>query len=237
MFNSTTLKKKSSGVFLDELRVRISHAVQGTAQPDFAPANFPWANETGPSFYIYSAHDTTIKAVLNGMRALSDPTPNPPYASSLAWEVVRLPSASHNHRSGRLRKQHANQLFVRIFYNKGLGDADPTSHISGPEPFNHTNIITDKIPGCESSGELCPLDKFMDSIKVISTTQGEWDAMCSPSVPSHGGGNENKNVSTSVLAGSIVGSVVASTLITALIGVSCYRKKQRDLFQYQTTED
>eukprot|EP01138_Halocafeteria_seosinensis_P009709 gb/GECG01009920.1/.p1 GENE.gb/GECG01009920.1/~~gb/GECG01009920.1/.p1 ORF type:complete len:526 (+),score=31.03 gb/GECG01009920.1/:1-1578(+) len=162
-WSTPEVQKASTGRMVDEVLSRMQAASVGAAQRGFRPVDYA-SPKSGPQLYLYSSHDTFLAAMFRSLNMDYRGSPNPPYLSTLVFELVRRP---------------VNQFFVRAFYNKGLGTYDRTN--SGerhPPPFSGSNIVT--FPGCEeqSVNGLCPLDKFISLLERKRLSQTEWDRMC-----------------------------------------------------------
>lgn len=72
MFSTKRLQKLAAGAFVSELMNRFRARQLGQAQPGWNPRDFPASLrtsqvETGPTLALYSAHDTTVAAVLSAL--------------------------------------------------------------------------------------------------------------------------------------------------------------------------
>jgi hypothetical protein len=114
----------------------------------------------------------------------------------------------------------SSDLFVRVFYNHGIGTADETgSGVDTLPPFHRNNTITGSIPGCPPGESLCPLEDFLESISQNAITEEEWTKMCSSETtpPSKTpNGNDEISIGKGALAGIVISSVVVGGVMFAI---------------------
>lgn len=136
MFTGFQSRRLGGGNLVGAIRERLQLASEGKPQPgwnqrlitdDLLQATV--RDVEGPRIAMYSAHDTTLAALLSALDVFNGH--NPPYASSVVFELVR----------------NAEGMHVRVIYNQGVGNL-----------FAAGNAI--RIPGCPA-GPLCPLDTFL----------------------------------------------------------------------------
>ena len=127
IFGTPTLHKLTAGRLVNELVARLHAAAAGDPQPGWDKTTFPSGDKTrgtgtGPRMAIYSAHDTTVLAVLKALGAYDGVLP--PYASSVVIELVRSGSKSARVlRGGEAAETHAAP---RAFMH--LADEEVDSH-------------------------------------------------------------------------------------------------------------
>lgn len=195
-FSTPELKQVATGRMLEELLSRIKAASRGEVQRGFRAGEYPNPGEDGPNLYLYVTHDTYIAALLYTLGVAARGDPNPPYVSSVVFELVRANNGKE---------------YVRLFYNKGAGTADKTnSGENHPPPFSKENVV--KLPACQdkSVDGLCPLDVFVSRIFHHALTQDEWEGKCGASkssttyeaenlrIQDEGTNEEDTNVNASV---------------------------------------
>ena len=224
MYTGKSLRQATSGEMLAMLTARFQARVAGSAQPEWDPTSYPApdaAQLTGPQFAIYSAHDTTLAALLYGMGWASPDAPiqNPPYASSVALELLNVTNA--------ISADIPAGYYVRMYYNRGIGDAQ-TSGANTPQPFDAANIIT--LPGCKiavpgTGDALCPLDRWVATVAEFASTENAWDTLCG--VPTAGSAPANKPGSSGVPVGWVVAIALGSAMVAAMILIVLVKRAER----------
>jgi acid phosphatase len=150
-------RQASAGTALAMVAARFQAAAAGTAQPGFDPTSYPNATGQqllGPSLAIYSAHDTTLLTLLYALQGSGAVWSNPPYASSLVFELVAVTSTA--------------PPAVRVWYNRGIGTPGTGG---GAAPFAAANLLhTPKCAnttGASQGDMLCELPAWLDLNKGI----------------------------------------------------------------------
>ena len=175
-YGTPEFRKLGGGYMVSLVRDRMMARANNAAQPEFDPSTYPSPTGeqlTGPRLAVYSSHDITLLTLLYALGLESGPAQNPPYASSVVFELVETAPAAAS-----------ASYAVRVFYNKGIGTKGSSGE-GTPTPFDDKNMV--QIPKCANVGTggdiLCSLDDFMQLTAAVS--EPEWQGPCglTPSAP------------------------------------------------------
>jgi len=188
-FLTQEMRLLSSGVFLDTLSSRLAAAATKDVQPGWNPNSFQSYLTTpgsrykqGPLLWIYSAHDTTVAAILAGLGLFSGV--NPPYGSTLVFEMLNDTATS--------------KLSVRLFYNNGT-----TPDIL----FANSSLVT--LPGCTA---LCPLDQFQSYLGPRRLTADKYQVACFGEPPVKSAASPVMVAIVGTVLGLVLGGVIGVTV-------------------------
>eukprot|EP00049_Salpingoeca_infusionum_P010401 m.177800 g.177800 ORF g.177800 m.177800 type:complete len:481 (+) comp14636_c0_seq1:76-1518(+) len=136
LFNGTTERRLSGGPLLNEMIGQMYSRL---------------SDQTKFRVLLYSAHDTTVAALLEALNTNHWRAHQPPYASAVLVELYR---------------EEANpspQYFVQVTYKNE----------SAVTAWNHTGHVL-LVPGCNTT--MCPLQRFADVVYDVLPT--DWNLEC-----------------------------------------------------------
>ncbi len=224
-YGTPEFRKLGGGYMVSLVRDRMFARANNSAQPEFEPNTYPSPTGeqlTGPRLAVYSSHDITLLTLLYALKLESGPAENPPYASSVVFELVELdstPPTPHLRNGG----PDLSKFYVRVFYNKGIG-TEGSSGVNTSTPFDPQNIVA--IPDCHNYGTngdiLCRLDDFMKLTQAVN--EPNWEGPCGL-LPSRPSGSE-KAVNAAKLAGVGAGSAFAGLILGVAVAYFCTRPKK-----------
>jgi len=214
-YGTPEFRKLGGGYMVSLVRDRMFARANNSAQPEFDPSTYPsptWEQLTGPRLAVYSSHDITLLTLLYALGLESGPAENPPYASSIVFELVELDSAAHLRAAG----PDMTKFAVRIFYNKGIGTKGSSGE-NTTKPFDAKNVV--QIPGCKNQGTggdiLCRLDDFMQLTDAVN--EPNWQEPCGLVAPAAAGSTKGSAGPTKLLevgVGGAFGGLVLGVAIT-----------------------
>jgi len=186
LFASRQQQRLSAGRLVAELTARLTAAVAGDVQPGWDPTTFPEPDRAqpavalGPRLWGYSAHDATIVSLLQALRAYDGV--HPPYASSVAVELVPVPGAAARVRGA----DRAGAFAVRAFYNTnqttGNGAFGPAQRLSLPCASRPASAALRSV-GAIGEGS-CTVADFAATYADVSMPGDVWEEACDGRGPS-----------------------------------------------------
>jgi hypothetical protein len=225
LFATLLQQQLTAGLLVADMVNRLQAAQAGAVQPGWDPSSYPKddQNDTlvrlGPRMYGYSAHDTTLTALLSALGVYNGP--HPPYASSVVLEGVARQA------SPAVRGGAATVWSVRGFYNTGQSVGDgafgPQQLLSLP-CSQRLASSTLRAQGVLPAGE-CTVDDFAAHYAAVALTTEQWTTACngapspSPSPAVHWAASQIETT-----AGVGVGSFFAGALLLGTI-FWCVRRR------------
>lgn len=172
---------------------------------------------------LYSAHDTTLMALLASLgSAVFDGTEHPPYASMLNIELYELDfpkDASTN----EIQKLYPSSVAFRLIYNG--------------------QVMTKNISGCPPTKDICDIDILI--LHVYGTSNvSDYDEICQldgseeSSIPNHdGSGTPKKDFNNGAEMYEILVTGLVCTLSGAISMFLFMSQKQRNMARPPTEQD
>jgi acid phosphatase len=142
---------------------------------------------------VYSAHDTSLGALLCGLDAFDRRWP--PFTSHVEIELLRKGNQDASSSSSSSHSSSSASSSSSSSWGNWLGMKRSSTEVDGdgaaPRKDHYVRVRyngqTVRLPGCAAhdkhypgtDGEVCTLDAFMDVAKKASITQAEWERECS----------------------------------------------------------